>query len=126
MPALSQPPDLLQVRLRVSADTSLQARIERCLAQEFQRLGNVELTQEAHQWLLDVLVIDMKPTKGYILSMVILENTTIELNSHAVYIPSVHVLYVDPDLPPLCTRAVTAFDNASRTPAKAAPRVQNR
>jgi hypothetical protein len=124
--ALSQPLDLLRVKLHVSADAWLQARTERCLAQEFQKSGNVEITDEAHQWFLDILVIDMKPGKGYILSMVIMENTTIELNHHAVYIPNLHVLYVDPDLPPLCTRAVAAFDNASRTAAKAAPRAQNR
>ena len=126
MPAWAQLPDASRVKLHVSADASLQARVERCLKQELQKLGHVEFTEAAHDWLLHILVIDMKPDKSYILSMVIMENTTIELNNYAVYIPSLHVLYVDPDLPPLCTRAAAAFDNASRTPAKATPRIQNR
>jgi hypothetical protein len=126
MPVWAQLPDASRVKLHVSADVSLQARVEHCLKQELQKLGHVEFTEAAHDWLLHILVIDMKPDKSYILSMVIMENTTIELNNYVVYIPSLHVLYVDPDLPPLCTRAAAAFDNASRTPAKATPRIQNR
>jgi hypothetical protein len=126
MPAWAQLPDTSRVKLHVSADASLQARVERCLKQELQKLGHIELTEAAHDWLLHILVINIKPDKSYILSMVIMENTTIELNNYAAYIPSLHVLYVDPDLPPLCTRAAAAFDKASRTPAKATPRMQNR
>jgi hypothetical protein len=124
--AWSQPPDIFRVKLHVNADVRMRDQVERCLGQEFQRLGNVQMTAETHHWLLDILVIDMKPNRGYILSMVILENTTIALNNQAVYIPNLHVLYVDADLPTLCARTVTAFDNSILTPAKAARREQSR
>jgi hypothetical protein len=126
VPALSQSPETFRVKLHVSADAQMQARVENCLARELQRLGNIQITAEAHHWLLHILVIDLMPTKGYVLSMVILENTTIELNHQAVYIPDLHAAYIDPDLNALCARAVAAFNSSSLTPARAAHRTQRR
>jgi hypothetical protein len=126
MPVSSQPPRTFRVKLHVSADTRIQVQFESCLVQELQSLRDVQISQEAHHWFLHILVIGLQPEQGYALSMVILENTTIELNNQAVYIPDLHAMYVETDLHTLCVRTVAAFDNASLTPARAAHRAQNR
>jgi hypothetical protein len=125
-PALSQSPDVFRVQLRVSADIGLQALIENSLTQELRRLGDTQVAEDAHDWLLHILVIHLSPEQGYALSMVILEKTTIALNRQALYIPDLHAVYVDTDLHALCARAVAAFDSTSLTPARAARRAQRR
>jgi hypothetical protein len=112
------------VKLHVSADTEIQVRFESCLTRELQGLRDVQLSPEAHHWFLHILVTNLKSNQGYVLSMVILEKTTIELNNQAVYIPDLHAMYVESDLQMLCARAVAAFDSASLTPARAAHRSQ--
>jgi hypothetical protein len=125
-PASSQPSDIFRVKLHVSADTQIQAQVESYLARDLLRLGDVEIAQSAHHWFLHILVTDLKPDKGYVLSIVILENTTIEFNNQAAYIPDLHAIYVNTDLPTLCARAVEAFDNTSLTPARVARRARHR
>jgi hypothetical protein len=126
VPASSQPPDTFRVKLHVSADTRIQIQVESYLARDLHRLGDVEITQDTHHWLLHILVIDLKPDQGYVLSIVILENTTIEFNNQAAYLPDLHAMYINTDLPTLCARAVAAFDNTSLTRARAARRAQPR
>jgi hypothetical protein len=114
------------VKLHVSADTRIQTQVENYLARELHRLDDVEITQGAHHWFLHILVSDLKPDQGYVLSIVILENTTIEFNNQAAYMPDLHALYIHTDLPTLCARAVEAFNNTSLAPARAARRAQYR
>jgi hypothetical protein len=125
-PALSQSPDLFRVQLHVSADTRLQARIENALTQELRRLSDIQIAADAHDWLLHIQVISLSSDQGYVLSMVILEKTTIALNQQALYIPDLHAVYVDTDVHALCARAVAAFDSTTLTPARAARRVRSR
>jgi len=126
MPASSQPLDTFRVKLHMSADTRIQAEVESYLARDLLRLGDVEIVQSAHHWFLHILVTDLKPDKGYVLSIVILENTTIEFNNQAAYMPDMHAMYVHTDLPTLCARAVEAFNSTSLTPARAARRARHR
>jgi hypothetical protein len=125
VPALSPPSDIFRVQLRVNADVRLQAQIENSLVQELRRLGDIRRAEDAHDWLLHIQVISLSPDRGYVLSMVVLEKTTIALNQQALYIPDLHAVYVDTDLHALCARAVAAFDSTTLTPARAARRVQS-
>lgn len=124
VPALAQPLDTFRVKLQVSADASIQAQVENALARALQRLEAVQITEETHHWLLHILVVALRPGMSYALSMVVLENTTIEFNRQAVYIPDLHSVYIDTNLSVLCARAIAAFDDSSLAAARAARRSQ--